>query len=144
MNDKRSTKSYKSHKRATKLTLLNCAWRCSSRLQKIQSWEILFQRPSKVHNYQYTKTQTIFLFFQFFLLKKKKTLKQSFKTNKQTKHQKLDWLKLQQPTMHEIKKVKESLGIFFLPDRRPGWRIFLLHNPLFRWIKRKLESIEIR
>ena len=89
MKDKRSTKSYESHKRATKLTLLSCAWRFSSNLQMIQSWETLFQRPSKVHKYQYIQTHTIFVFFWFFLFKKKKNLKQN--KNKQTnKASKLD------------------------------------------------------
>ena len=46
--------------------------------------------------------------------------------------------------MHEIKKVKESLGIFFLPNEKLGWRTFLLHEPLFTWITRRVESIEIR
>ena len=84
MKDKKSTKS---HKRAIKLTLLSCAWRCSSKLQVIQSWEILFQKPSKVHKYQYTQTHIVFVFFWFFIFlfyekqpKKKKKLK-----NNQTK-----------------------------------------------------------
>ena len=74
MNDKRLTKSYKSHKRATKLTLLSCAWECSSKLQEIKSWETLFQRPSKVHKYHYTHTQPVFVFFKFslFLINKNK------------------------------------------------------------------------
>ena len=44
--------NHKNHiKRATKLTLLSCAWGCSSKLQEIQSWETLFRRPSKAHKY---------------------------------------------------------------------------------------------
>ena len=121
MKDKRSTKSYKSHKRAINLTLPSCAWRCSSKLQKIQSWETLFQKLSKVHKYQYIQTNTIFVFFWFFLFfllekhlkqsKDKQTNKHSIKT---TLTQAIIW------TMHEIRRVKESLGIFFLPDGRLG------------------------
>ena len=44
--------------------------------------------------------------------------------------------------MREIKNVKESLEIFFLQDGRPGWRTLLLHKPLFRWIRKRVESIE--
>ena len=36
MKDKRLAKSYKSHKRATKLPLLSCSRRCLSKLQEIQ------------------------------------------------------------------------------------------------------------
>jgi len=46
--------------------------------------------------------------------------------------------------MHEIRKVKKSLGIFFLPDGRPGWREFILYEHLFRWIRRRVETIEVR
>ena len=46
--------------------------------------------------------------------------------------------------MHKIRKVKKSLGIFFLPDERPGWRAFLLHEHLCRWIRRRVETIEVR
>jgi len=46
--------------------------------------------------------------------------------------------------MHAINKVKESLGIFFLLDGRPRWRTFPFHEPLFRWIRRRVESIEIK
>ena len=46
--------------------------------------------------------------------------------------------------MHEIRRVKESLGILFLPNGRPRWGSFLLHEPLFRWIRRKVETIEVQ
>ena len=84
MKDKRSTKSYESHKRAIKLTLLSCAWRCSSNLQMIQSWETLFQRPSKVHKYQYIQTHTVFVFF-FLIFFIKKTSKKKKKTKQKHK-----------------------------------------------------------
>ena len=140
MKDKRSTKSYNSHKRATKLTLLSSAWRCSSKLQVIQSWEILFQRPSKVHKYQYT--HLLFLYFSdlFILIKKLKTKQKQ--TNKQRIKTKLTqtttW------TMQEIRQEKKSLRIFFLPDGRPGWRSFLWHELLFRWIRRRVETTKVR
>ena len=101
---------------------------------------------SQVPIYTNTHCFCIFHNFLFFYWKKKRNQQQqSTKTNKQTNKQiqKLDWLKPQQPTMHEIKKVNELLGIFFVPDRRPGWRTFLLHKPLFRWIRRRVESIEV-
>ena len=90
MKDKRSIKSFKSHKRVTKLTLPSYAWRCSSKLQEIQSWETLFQWPSKVHKYQYTQTHTIFVFFWFFHFLLKKNLKQSKKKKETNKASKLD------------------------------------------------------
>ena len=83
----------------------------------------------------YTNTQCFFIFeifTSFFYPKKKKTWNKELKTilTQTTTH-----------TMHEIKKVKESLGIFFLPNRRPWWRVFILCEPLFRRIRRRVETI---
>ena len=65
MNDKRLTKSYKSHNEPyTKLTLFSCAWRCLSKLQVIQSLKKpYFNGHLKEHKYQYTQTHTIFCIF---------------------------------------------------------------------------------
>ena len=131
MNDKKSIKTYKAHNEPQSSYCL-VVHEDAHLSYKIQSWEILFQRPSKVHKYQYTQTHIIFVSFKIFLF-----------LLEEKKNQKLDWLKPQQPSMHEIKKVSESLGIFFLLDRRLGWRTFLLHKPLFRWIRIGVESIEI-
>ena len=61
MNDKRLTKSY----RATKLTLLCYAWRCSFKLQQIQSWETLFQRHPR-HTSTNIHKHIVFVFFKKF------------------------------------------------------------------------------
>ena len=56
-------------KQAIKLILLSCAWKSLSKLQEMQSWETFFQRPSKVHKYQFTQNThcfCIFLIFPFF------------------------------------------------------------------------------
>ena len=67
-----------------KAHLLNCALRCSSKLQEIQSLEFLFQWLSKVQKYQYTQTHTILVFFSFFnFFFFEKQIKQKLKTNKQ-------------------------------------------------------------
>ena len=98
---------------ATKLTLLSCTWRSSSKLQVIQSWETLFQRPSKVHKYQYTQTHcfvyfwfSLFLFFFFKKKEEEKNLKIKQKQmNKQTnKVSKLDWLTPQHKPCKRSKK----------------------------------------
>ena len=46
--------------------------------------------------------------------------------------------------MQKIRNEKNSLGIFFLPDGRPGCRFFLLHELLSRWIRRRVETIKVR
>ena len=124
--------------------MLSCAWRCSSKLQKIQSWETLFQKLSKVHKYQYIQTNTIFVFFWFFLFF---LLEKHLKQSKKKKKKEIIKTKLTQTTtwtMQEIRKEKKSFRIFFLLDGRPGWRSFLLHEPLFRWIRRRVKTIEVR
>ena len=89
------------------------------------------------------KHTPFFVFFKFFyFLWGKKNIKQSSKTNT-IKHQKLDWLKTQQTIMHKTKNVIESLGIFFLPNRRFRGRSFLLYKPLFRWIRKRVEIVEV-
>ena len=107
MNDKRLTKSYKSQKRATKLTLLSCAWGCSSKLQVIQSFSTLFQWPSKVLSTSIYK-HTLFLYFldfSFFYWKKK--------TNKQTQKQQ-DLLKNKHLNTQEMQEQRwNHLNEFF-------------------------------
>ena len=67
-----------------KAHLLSCALKCSSKLQEVQSLEILFQWLSKVQKYQYTQTHTILVFFSFFkFFFFEKQIKQKLKTNKQ-------------------------------------------------------------
>ena len=76
MNDKRLTKSYKSHNEPyTKLTLFSCAWRCLSKLQVIQSLKKVYKwykvylsyyccaSATPYLSYQYTQTHTVFLYF---------------------------------------------------------------------------------
>ena len=149
MNDKRLTKSY----RAIKLTLLCYAWRCSSKLQEIQSWETLFQRPPKVHKYQYTQThcfcifQKIFLFFlKFFFLIfywKPKTNKHTTKHIKGAIETRLTQI---QPTKHTRDAridMKSLERVFFHPKRRFGGRwIFPILRPLMRRIWR-IKPIEV-
>ena len=88
MKDKRSTKSYKLHKRAIKLKLLSCALRCSSKLQKIQSLENFVSMTIQgIQVPMYTK-HTVFVFFLFFnyyyyfYMKKKKKPKLKRKKTK--------------------------------------------------------------
>ena len=83
----------------------------------------------------------IFLFSYYYIKnslkqnKDKQTIKQSIRTRlTQTTTR----------TMQKIRKVKESLGIFFLLDGRRGWGSFLLHEPFFRWIRRRVETIKVR
>ena len=81
------------------------------------------------------------LFLYFFYLKKKKLKTKQKQTNKQSIKTRLTqtttW------TMQEIRKEKKSLRIFFLPEWRPGWGSFLLHEPWFRWTRRRVETIEV-
>ena len=101
MKDKKSCKSYKSHKRVTKLTLHSCAWRCLSKLQEIQSWETLFGRPYKVHKYQYTQTHIVFVLIFY-----KNNLKQNKRKKQTNKTSKLDWLKPQhEPCKRSEKRI---------------------------------------
>ena len=137
MNDKSLTKSY----RATKLALLCYAWRCLSRLQEIQSWETLFQKPSKAHKYQYTHTHTVFVFFIFFPLFHWK------KINTQTNILKKTRVTQKTSTKHtrDARTKMESLeGVFFLPNRRLGGRwIIPILRPLMRRIWRRIKPIEV-
>ena len=116
MNDKRLTKSYKSQKRATKLTLLSCAWGCSSKLQVIQSFSTFFQWPSKVLSTSIYK-HTLFLYFldfSFFLLKKK---------NQQTNTKTTRLTQKQTPKHTRNARTKmESLEWVFFPFKQETWR----------------------
>ena len=139
MNDKRLTKSYKSQKWATKLTLLSCAWECSSKLQVIQSFSTLFQWPSKVLSTSIYK-HTLFLYFldfSFFLLKKK--------TNKQTQKQQ-DLLKNKHLNTQEMQEQRWNHlnEFFFLSNKRLGGRwTFPILRPLMRRVWRRIKPIEV-
>ena len=74
-----------------KAHLLSCALNYSYKLQEIQSLEILFQWPSKVHRYQHTQTHTVFvLFYYYYFIEKKKKLNNQTKTDKQHESMKID------------------------------------------------------
>ena len=148
MNDKRLTKSY----RATKLTLLCYAWRCSFKLQQIQSWETLFQRhprhtSTNIHKhivFVFFKKFSFF-FFNFFLIFywKPKTNKHTTKHIKGAIETRLTQI---QPTKHTRDAridMKSLERVFFHPKRRFGGRwIFPILRPLMRRIWR-IKPIEV-
>ena len=81
---------------------------------------------------------------------KLKTTKQKHKTkqketNKQANKQSIkNRLTQNTPrTMQKIRKEEKSLRIFFLPDVRLGWRSFLLHELLSRWIRKRVETTKV-
>ena len=113
----------------------------------------MFQRPSKVHKDQYTQNTLFlylsifflfFLLFFFFFIIIKNNLKQNKDKQENKKIIKTRLTQNTTRTMQEIRKDKEPLGIFFLSDGRPRWGSFLLHEPLFKWIRRRVETIEVR
>ena len=143
MNDKRLTKSY----RATKLTLLCYAWRCSFKLQQIQSWETLFQRHPR-HTSTNIHKHIVFVFFKkfsFFILFywKPKTNKHTTKHIKGAIETRLTQI---QPTKHTRDAridMKSLERVFFHPKRRFGGRwIFPILRPLMRRIWR-IKPIEV-
>ena len=139
MNDKRLTKSYKSQKRATKLTLLSCAWGCSSKLQVIQSFSTLFQWPSKVLSTSIYKHILFlyFLYFSLFLLKKKNQ-----QTN--TKTTRLTQKQTPKHTRNARTKMDSLEWVFFLSNKRLGGRwTFPILRPLMRRVWRRIKPIEV-
>ena len=89
MNDKRLTKSYKSHNEPQSSYCIVVHEDAHLSYNRYKVKKLCFNGHPKVHKYQYTQTHTVFVFFIFFplLIFFKKLLKEKTKQNKHNKKQ---------------------------------------------------------